>query len=140
MSPGQNTGVGSSSSHSLLQGIFLTQGSNPGLPHCRRILYRPSHQGSPGEERKMITNRGPPHMIHALFNDLCTFQLLIPFSVCSHAIGFLNRCQLWLGSEDSANFGNVSVHLDLGRLAVLCVLTPSDLIYSFIRQVFIEQA
>ena len=31
-SPGQNTGVGS---HSLLQGIFPTQGSNPGLPHCR---------------------------------------------------------------------------------------------------------
>ena len=24
-------------SHSLLQGIFPTQGSNPGLPHCRRI-------------------------------------------------------------------------------------------------------
>ena len=43
-SPGRNTGVGS---HSLLQGIFLTQGSNPGLPHCRRILYQLSHQGSP---------------------------------------------------------------------------------------------
>ena len=40
-SPGQNTGVGS---HSLLQGIFPTQGSNPGLPHCRRILYQLSHQ------------------------------------------------------------------------------------------------
>ena len=35
-SPGQNTGVGS---FSLLQGIFPTQGSNPGLPHCRQILY-----------------------------------------------------------------------------------------------------
>ena len=43
-SPGQNTGVGSLS---LLQGIFPTQGSNPGLPHCRRILYQLSHQGSP---------------------------------------------------------------------------------------------
>ena len=32
---GQNTGV---DSHSLLQGIFPTQGSNPGLPHCRRTL------------------------------------------------------------------------------------------------------
>ena len=41
-SPGQNTGVGS---HSLLQGIFLTHGSNPGLPHCRHILYQLSHQG-----------------------------------------------------------------------------------------------
>ena len=32
---------------SLLQGIFPTQGSNPGLPHCGRILYQLSHQGSP---------------------------------------------------------------------------------------------
>ena len=41
-SPGQNTGVGSLS---LLQEIFPTQGSNPGLPHCRRILYQLSHKG-----------------------------------------------------------------------------------------------
>ena len=43
-SPGQSTGVGC---HVLLQGIFLTQGSNPGLLHCRQILYQLSHQGSP---------------------------------------------------------------------------------------------
>ena len=43
-SPGQNTGVGSLS---LLQGIFPTQGSNPGLPHCGQILYQLSHKGSP---------------------------------------------------------------------------------------------
>ena len=42
--PGKNTGVGS---HSLVQGIFLTHGSNPGLPHRRQILYYLSHQGSP---------------------------------------------------------------------------------------------
>ena len=40
-SPGQNTGV---DSLSLLQGIFPTQGSNPGLPHCRRILYQLSFE------------------------------------------------------------------------------------------------
>ena len=33
--------------HSLLQGIFPTQGLNPGLLHCKQILYRLSHQGSP---------------------------------------------------------------------------------------------
>ena len=43
-SSGQNTGV---DSLSLLQGIFPTQGSNPGLLHCRRILYQLSHKGSP---------------------------------------------------------------------------------------------
>ena len=47
-SPDQNTGVGSLS---LLQGIFPTQRLNPGLPHCRRILYQLSHKGSP-----LITN------------------------------------------------------------------------------------
>ena len=41
---GKNTRVGS---HSLLQGFFLTQGSNLGLLHCRQILYHLSHQGSP---------------------------------------------------------------------------------------------
>ena len=47
--PGKNTGVGC---HSLLQGIFPTQGlnpfepSNPGLPHCRQILYHLRHQGN----------------------------------------------------------------------------------------------
>ena len=43
-SPGKNTGV---VSLFLLQGIFPTQGSNPGLPHCGRILYQLSHKGSP---------------------------------------------------------------------------------------------
>ena len=43
-SPGKNNRVGF---YSLLQGIFLTQGLNPGLPHCRQILYHLSHQGSP---------------------------------------------------------------------------------------------
>ena len=37
----KNTGM---RCQSLLQGIFLTQGLNPGLPHCRQILYRLSHQ------------------------------------------------------------------------------------------------
>ena len=42
---GKSTGVGC---RFLLQGIFLTQGSNPGLPHCRQTLYHLSHQGSGG--------------------------------------------------------------------------------------------
>ena len=41
---GQNTGM---DSFSLLQGIFPTQGLNPGLTHCRRILYQLSHRGKP---------------------------------------------------------------------------------------------
>ena len=56
-SPGKNTGVGC---HALLQGIFPAQGLNPSLPHCRRILYQLSYQGSPkanlvslGKKRRM---------------------------------------------------------------------------------------
>ena len=41
--PGQNTGVDCCF---LLQGIFPTQGLNPGLLHCRQILYHLSHQAS----------------------------------------------------------------------------------------------
>ena len=48
--PGKSTGVGC---HFLLQGIFPTQGSNPGLPHCRQMLYHLSHQGS---NRNEISN------------------------------------------------------------------------------------
>jgi len=40
--PGKSTGVGC---HFLLQGIFLTQGLNLGLPHCRQPFYHLSHQG-----------------------------------------------------------------------------------------------
>ena len=43
-SPSHNTGVGSLS---LLQGVIPTQGSNPGLLHCRQFLYQLSHKGSP---------------------------------------------------------------------------------------------
>ena len=43
-SPGKNTGVGC---HFLLQKIFSTQESNPGLLHCRQILYQLSYEGSP---------------------------------------------------------------------------------------------
>ena len=54
-SPGKNTGVGS---HSLLQGIFLTHWWNPGLLHCRQILYCLSHQGSPrGSVLFTVANR-----------------------------------------------------------------------------------
>ena len=43
-SPGKNTGVGC---HALLQGIFPTQGSNPGLPYCRWILLPSEPPGKP---------------------------------------------------------------------------------------------
>ena len=52
-SPGKNTREGC---HALLQGIFPIQGSNPGLPHWRRILYCLSHQWSPGSTDNNLVN------------------------------------------------------------------------------------
>ena len=43
-SPGKNNGVGC---HALFQGIFPAQGLNPGPSHCRKMVYRLSHQGNP---------------------------------------------------------------------------------------------
>ena len=64
-SPGQNTGVGSLS---LLQGLFPTQGSNPGLPHCRRFLYQMSHKGSSFINVCVVswlpTTWAPPRLAH----------------------------------------------------------------------------
>ena len=54
-SPGKDTGEGC---HALFQQIFPTQGSNPGLPHCRQILYHLSHHGIPTKiQWSQINNR-----------------------------------------------------------------------------------
>ena len=62
-SKSKDTGVGS---HSLLQGIFQAQGWNPGLPHCRRILYQLSQRGSPRERgtRPVTIDRIPQREVH----------------------------------------------------------------------------
>ena len=54
---GQNTGVGSLS----LQEIFPTQGSDPGVPHCRWILYQLSHKGSPSANAGDVRDMGSIH-------------------------------------------------------------------------------
>ena len=70
MDCGKNTGAGSLS---LLQGFFPTQGSNPGLLHCREILYHLSHQGSP---------------IHKISPNFCDLkqEYFFPHSVCESGI------------------------------------------------------
>ena len=59
-SPGKNTGVGC---HFLLQRIFQIHGSNPGLLHCRQILYPLSHQGN-------FPSEGP-------YSKICDYHELI---------------------------------------------------------------
>ena len=78
-SPGQNPGVGS---RSLLQGIFPTQGLNPGLPHCRWILYQLSHQGSClwwfASKR--------PGSVYLVFQDICFWTSELPSNQFNHHI------------------------------------------------------
>ena len=62
ISPDQNTGLGSLS---LLQGIFLTQGSNPGLPHCRQILY--IHESAKPPDKPKNTGVGSLSLLQGIF-------------------------------------------------------------------------
>ena len=55
----------------LLQGIFPTQGLNPGLPHCRLILYQLSHQGNPQDVSKTF-------FFLRLYNAACGVLVLGP--------------------------------------------------------------
>ena len=73
--------------HALLQGIFLTQGSNPGLLHCRQILYCLSHQGIGDsiaywcENIKSEVCKGmPPNVM--FFISRCQNSQLLFFSFC----------------------------------------------------------
>ena len=83
-SPGQNTGVGSLS---LLQGIFPTQGSNLGLPHCRWILYQLSHKGSPCGHWNNPGNECPLSTFSFRFPNLLLF-LRCPFPWYSSDLSF----------------------------------------------------
>ena len=65
--PGKNTGVGC---HFLLQGIFPTQGSNPGLPHCSQTLL-PSEP--PGKSREFLTRECK--LIHSFWSIIGPYDL-----------------------------------------------------------------
>ena len=96
-SPGQNTGVGS---HFLFQGIFPTQGSNPGLPHCRWILYQLSHQGSPKESLYQFSLRWAfyenIHLPSLILWNLVQCFALLHFIVISLYYGNMLLCHVIL--------------------------------------------
>ena len=109
-SPGKSTGLGSCS---LLQGIFSTQISNPGLPHCRRILCHLSYHGSPQPLHLLplttapITIQfpearvlGPRHWKHGSF---CQRSHLWP--PCSGRSGELLLGLAWALSQSSGRDG-----------------------------------
>ena len=70
-SPGKNTGAGS---YFLFQGIFPTQGLNPGLPHCRQILYYFELSGISKSQMNKISHRT---QFSTYGNALCSLGLLL---------------------------------------------------------------
>jgi len=100
--------------HFLLQGIFPTQGSNPGLPHCRQMLYHLSHQGSPPLEKSCTMVRKPL----ACLSEECSLfaQNESSRSICNRLIGVYTG----IGSPDSAEAapGKLMIH----SILQLCLL------------------
>ena len=110
-SPSKNTGVGC---HSLLHGIFPTQGMNLGLLHCRQILYHlnlcNTHKQSLGFGTLFLliaigisfSNIG--HPIKSLFTPWCIsgVNLSIQFSVLKHVKSFL-QLQFWTAATASSD-------------------------------------
>ena len=87
-SPGQNTGVGSLS---LLQGIFPTQGSNPGLPHCRQTLYQLSHTGNKRKQRvtfhgTQLAYQSPITVRQVIFTQKPTVCYKLVMKIISHLL------------------------------------------------------
>ena len=80
-SPGKNSGV---DRHSLLQGIFLTQGSNTGLQHCRQILYHLSHQGA---DVIKIEMKGTINVMHLNHPETILSLTLVCGKVVFHETG-----------------------------------------------------
>ena len=90
--PGKNTGGGC---RLFLQGIFPTQGSNPGLLHCRRILYHLRHQGSPQ------TSKNGNHFYCVNLHIVLTIQkIFFLFSCEFDPLHFLKQILLNSRKED----------------------------------------
>ena len=98
--PGKNTGVGC---HFLLQGIFPTQGLNPGLRHCRLMLYRLNHQGNPTDCPQFSTS----HLL--LFEIQSGFLFMTAFIEATykpHVAKPKGHTSVLIWLDLSATFGN----------------------------------
>ena len=105
---GQNTGVGRLS---ILRGIFPTQGLNPGLLHCRQILYHLSHRWSlnikkPGTILKILQGWISPGTPSELLSDPHKKTSLLPWG---HTYYLPKHCvyQLDLLLLDSTNYSSL---------------------------------
>ena len=105
------------------QGIFPTQGSNPGLPHCRQILYQLSHMGSPrilewvaypfsrGSSRprnwksSLKDTTGPTHFYYAVNNKVKLEHLFCIFCIKQSLLHY--RLILYQLSNEGSSFTRI---------------------------------
>ena len=82
-SPGKNTGVGCQflPAISSSRGIFLTQGLNPGLLHCKWTLYHLSHQRNPSTEGDPFLITENPEILLPLFTDSFSVIFMVVFTL-----------------------------------------------------------
>ena len=92
--------------HFLLQGIFPTQGSNPGLLYCRQVLYCPRHQGKswkgsykprPSSSRSQTGKRASPDLY------VGTLAAMLSISFQSLCLAQFYQVQIWFCLKYSSN-------------------------------------
>ena len=141
-SPGTNTGMGC---HSLLRGIFSTQGLNLGLPHCRQILYHLSHRSRFRFTEKLSRKSGVPakpcpatatpatNIRYHRGTDVCfnrwayTNTALSPEVHSLHDSSLLVLCILWCGQISNDMHPTLQNHTSLSLVSALIsnpFLTP----------------
>ena len=100
-------------------GIFQTQGSNPGLPHCRQTLYPLSHQGSPwGTMRKAVRKGGVIGFLRFLLHLKPQAFLLL---LCRVVLSAQSSFQLTKGKNLAATKSLLHLHCSVLSLSVLCL-------------------
>ena len=105
--PGKNTGVGSCP---RLQGIFPSQGSNLGFPHCRQILYCLSHQRSPEVYRYSCKLGMRSDLISCC---LCPFPFFSPILSSRHCQWLIHIALMH--SESAAKNSHTSISSAIGE-------------------------
>ena len=116
--PGKSTGV---DCHFLLQGIFSTQGSNPGLLHCRQMLYHLSHQGSFFLELSVQLSSCLLVLLeHSVQNSTSCLSFLYTWFYFLHRI-----CHHWIQSIIYSFEYQFSSFLECGEFVFLHLFIPS---------------
>ena len=105
--PGKNTGM---RYHFHLQEIFLTQGLNMGLPHCRQILYCLSHQGSHLNKRGSLKKKIPaPSPRGAILSSGYLLMQLMQTQVEASAL-WLHRSRSNPSTKEQSHYVQIKPH------------------------------